>query len=164
MALRLRRSTPRVYNTSLCSDLRPGLWRRKTCATLLTRCVVRRRLWLCRDLKKTFPNADYLPCIVALFLYTYISHCTVCYTEDSVGAYVRKLFKTKVPTSWLSRVLHEIDVHIRSQSGRRRLRTGRRRLQTRRNVCKHGADVSRLAARPFTENRNELPPTSAEFR
>ena len=130
-----------IYTTSLqhfrLSDLRPGLWRRKTCATLLTRCVVRRRLWLCRDLKKTFPNADYLPCTVALFLYTYISYCTVCYTEDSVGAYVRKLFETKVPTSWLSRVLHEIDVHICSQSGRRRsqtrprcLRTGRRRLQT----------------------------------
>ena len=94
--------------------------------------------------------------------------------------------------TWLSRVLHEIDVHIRLQTERRRLQTGRRRSQTGRrrsqtgadvrkqgadvrkqgadvrkqgaDVCKQGADVSRLAARPFTENRNELPPTSAEFR
>ena len=45
-----------IYTTSLQHF---PLQRRKTCATLLTTCVVRRRLWLCRDLKKTFPNADY---------------------------------------------------------------------------------------------------------
>ena len=59
--------------------------------------------------------------------------------------------------TWLSRVLHEKQgADVRKQGADVRKQGA--------DVCKQGADVSRLAARQFTENRNELPPTSAEFR
>ena len=48
--------------------------------------------------------------------------------------------------TWLGRVLHEIDVHIRLQTERRRSQTGRRRSQTGADVRKQGADVRKQGA------------------